>query len=184
MNMKNILIVILLVVGLSGMVLVEGYINPENKRQQQKYNFEQKEPLTNDFKNALKFKSRYIGNSSSFINLNYCLPLCDIGMTFHIIPDKLTGVVYYKSTAAGIDEGRLKRSLVYNSTANFVLIDNLKELELNFSGKDYMISRSDLEKWYGGKLNMLQDKDLWEVEVQDKLNDNKYVDRFISQNIK
>ena len=75
MRKLNILIIALLVVGICGLALVEGYIRPEMRRREQQYLSEQRDPLTHDFSRLLEFRSRYMGDASNLANLNYNLPL-------------------------------------------------------------------------------------------------------------
>jgi len=86
--------------------------------------------------------------------------------------------VNYKDSIDNISEEEVVKALLYNSTAAFALIDNLEGVNYNFPGTNFMILRSDVEKWYGEKLLGLLKKDEWKSKVQDKLLDNEYVNNF------
>ena len=182
MKKKNILIIALLVVGICGLALVEGYIRPEMRRREQKYLAEQNDPLTHDFSRLLEFKSPYMGDASNLSNLNYHLPLGGLKMKFQLYPEKLTAEITYEDSIAGIETELFERTLVYNATANFVLIDNLEALILNFEQYSYAISRSTVESWYGVNLKTLQDEARWAEEVQRPIYDRAYVKSFIEKN--
>ncbi len=179
---KNILIIALLVVGICGLALVEGYIRPEIRKREQNYLAEQSDPLTHDFSRLLEFKSRHMGDAPNLSNLNYHLPLGGLKMKLQLYPEKLTAEITYEDSVAGMETEFFERTLVYNATANFVLIDNLEALILNFERYSYAISRSTVESWYGATLKTLQDETRWAEEVQHPLSDRAYVKSFIEEN--
>lgn len=182
MKKRNILIIALLVIGLGALALVEGYIKPEMRRKEEQYLAEQGEPLTHDFSRLLEFKSRYMGDASNLANLNAALPLSGIERTLELFPESLTAEINYETLPAGIESALFSRALIYNATANFVLIGNLETLILNFGQDSYTIPRNAVESWYGIRLASLQEEALWAEKVQRPLTDRNYVDRFIEEN--
>ncbi len=186
MNIKkrNFIIIILLVIGILAFGVTEFYIKPQKQKQEAKYKLEQQYALTHDFDNVLKYKSKYMGNASNIINLNYTLPLCHIPRVNKINSDKFEYTIDYEGTVSSIGQETVKSDLIYNATANFVLIDNLKSINFNFIDISYNITRSDVEKWYNADLASFKDKTKWKKEVQDKLLDKTYVDKFWNINFK
>lgn len=182
MKKVNILIIALLVVGICGLALVEGYIMPEMRRREQQYLSEQGDPLTHDFNRLLKFKSRYMGDASNLSNLNLNLPLYEIPRTFQLYPETLTAEINYQDSLTGIEAALFDRALVYNATANFVLVENLETLILNFGKDSFTISRCAVESWYGIELASLQNEARWAEKVQRPLSDRAYVKSFIEEN--
>ncbi len=182
MRKLNILIIALLVVGICGLALVEGYIRSEMSRREQQYLSEQRDPLTHDFSRLLEFRSRYMGDASNLANLNYNLPLSDLQRKFQLHPEALTAEIKYQDSPTGIEAELFDRALVYNATANFVLIDNLETLILNFEHDSYTISRRAVESWYGVDLASLQSEARWADKVQRPLSDRAYVNSFIKEN--
>jgi len=182
MRNKNILIVVLLAVGFCGLALVEGYIKPRQKSQEEQYMKAQQDPLTHDFSRLLKFKSPYMGDASNLGNLNRNLPLADVRRTLELSPDDLTAEIFYQVRPADIEKGLFHRALVYNATANFVLIDNLELLIFDFDQSSYAIYREAVEDWYGLELSSLQVEARWTEKVQEPLTEKGYVDSFISRN--
>lgn len=181
MNKKNILIAVLAAVGIVCMVLFEGFVKPEFETKQKQYNdIKQNDALTHDFGSVLKYKNFYMGDSSNIINLTYNLPLKNVAKTFNLYPEKLMLEINNKDTVSDIGETKLKQALVYNSTAYFVLIDNLKIVKFNFVGVSYTIKRGQVEYWYGvNSLRTLQEVNKWKSDVQKKLYDEDYVDNFM-----
>ncbi len=182
MKKRNILIIALLVIGLGALALVEGYIKPGMRKKEEQYLAEQEEPLTHDFSRLLKFKSRYMGDASNLANLNAALPLSGIERTLELFPESLTAEINFQGSAAAVEAGLFNRALVYNTTANFALIENLEVLILNFEGDSYTISRSAVEGWYGVRLASLQNRDTWAEKVQRPLSNRAYVHSFIENN--
>ncbi|MFB4326108.1 MULTISPECIES: DUF4825 domain-containing protein [Paenibacillus] len=181
MSRKNWLIVVLLLIGIGGMVALEGYIKPKAHEQAVQYEAEQNDPLTHDIRNSLKFASPYMGNAGNLINLNASLPMRDIERTFQLYPEELTAELRFKSRVGDLKEDMLKQTLVYNSTANFAMIDNLDTLIFKFEDRSFTIRRDEVEAWYGigTGLASLREAVTWEKEVQARLHDNKYVSEYV-----
>lgn len=172
-----------MIFGILEMAAIEGYVKPEINRRHKKYALDQLDPITNDYKNIIKFKNKYMGNASNIINLNWNLPFSDIPMTFELFPDKFTLEINYKKNSQDIDSAKLEKALIYNSTANFMLIDNLKAIKFNFEEKSYTVKRDTVENWFGIKPEALQNEKLWNEKVQNRLKDESYVDKIFSQGI-
>lgn len=183
MKKKNWLILILLLIGGIGYGVVEAYIVPQMEEKQETYQEEQQDPITHDFESILKFKSKYMGDAGNFINLNGHLPLNDLERTYQMYPDELTAEIHFKAKASQVDQKLLKQALIYNSTANFVLIDNLEVLHFNFENMTYTLQRNMVEEWYGVSLAALQSPDVWKKEVQEKLTDEGYISEFMADNV-
>ncbi|UFJ41126.1 DUF4825 domain-containing protein [Brevibacillus humidisoli] len=183
MKKRNGWIIALMMIGVIGMLYVEGVAKPQLQRQEQQEQLAQLNPLTHDIAHVLPYKSKYMGNAGNLTNLNNRLPLYNIAKTYQLYPDQLTAEISYEEAAASIDEELRTHAIVYNSTANFVLIDNLQVLKLNFQDDSYTIRREAVERWYGDAFNSLQEKERWEKEVSSKLSDQGYVKRFMEKNV-
>ncbi|MEQ6378330.1 DUF4825 domain-containing protein [Bacillaceae bacterium S4-13-58] len=135
----------------------------------------QQEPATHDLNSILEYKNKYMGNASNVSNLFQHLPLSNVGMNFELHPENLEIEVNYKDTVWNIGEEKVKSSLLYNSTAAFALIDNLKIIDYNFSGASYQVKSADVESLYSDFNNILE-KENWSNYVQSKMNDLQYVE--------
>lgn len=175
MKTRNFVIITLLVIGIILFGVVQGIVIPQNERSQQKYILDQKDPLTHDFKSIIKYKNKYMGNASNLINLFHSLPLNDVGMSFQLYPDTFTAEVDYKETVWGIGKDKVDRALIYNATAAFILIDNLKAIDFNFTGASFKVSRESVEKWYDTDLSSLFAEAAWKNKVQSRMQDGDYV---------
>ena len=175
MKTRNRIIVFLAIIGIILFVLVQGVIIPKNNQKNDEYTAQQKSPITHDLKSVLKYNSKYMGDSSNLVNLFHTLPLNNIPMSFELFPDKLIAQVNYKDSIENISEDTAREVLIYNSTVAFALIDNLKEINYNFTGRAYKVKRVDVEKWYGTGLQGLLNENEWKSKVQDKLKGSDYV---------
>lgn len=184
MKKINIVIIALLALGLCGLALMEGYIKPGIRKKEEQYLAEQGDPLTHDFSRILKYRSRYMGDVSNLANLNADLPLSDFPRTFQLYPETLMAEINFQGPAKAIEKALFNRILLYNATANFVLVDNLEVLLLNFEDSSYSITRSAVEDWYSVELASLQEEAEWTERVQQPLSDGAYVNAFIEKNIR
>jgi len=175
MKNRNRWIVGLLVMGIALFAVVQFFEIPHRQAEQQQYLIAQQEPATHDLNTILKYKSKYMGNASNDANLFYHLPMSNTGMNFQLFSEKLALEVNYKDTIWNIGEKKVKRSLLYNSTAAFALIDNLQEVDYNFPGTSYRVKRTDIEELYSNFADILQTNQ-WKTSVQAKMDDTQYVD--------
>lgn len=173
---RNILILVLLIIGVVALCVVEIEIKPSVRRQQQAYLVAQLNPLTNDFERIVKFKNPYMGNNSNDGNLNANLPLANIPHTFVIHPQTRELDIRYTETVQDIGLTRVQSSLVYNATANFALIDNLDSIKFEFPGTSYRVTRAQVQSWYGVTPSTLAHQTVWKQNVQSKLANSQYVE--------
>lgn len=172
---RNMVIIILLIIGAIALCVVEFGIKAKIHRQHQQYEVAQLNPQTNDFANIIKFKNRYMGNNSNDANLHANLPLADVPHTFSIHPTtRELGIRYTKSMHA-IGVNIVQSSLVYNATAYFALIDNLNAITFVFPGTSYHVTRARVQSWYSVAPSKLTNQSSWNQDVQSKLSDSKYV---------
>lgn len=178
MNNRNKIIVILLAVGMLLFSVVQFIIVPGINHRQEQYAIAQTDSLTHDIGNVLKYRSKYIGDSSNMANLFYSLPLNNVSMKFEIDSHDCSLTVNYLNTVWNIGEAKVQRDLVYNSAASFSLIDNLTKITYEFSGKSYSVTRSQFETAFGTPLSSLLNQKVWNEKIQSKLNDPAFVKKF------
>lgn len=128
MKAKNLWLVCLCMIGLMGLVVVKGVINPKLAADQRRYEAEQNSPLTHDFTAVTKYQNAYMGNFSNLSHLNQNLPLHEQLDGYQLFPETLTAQINYSLNTNEMDAVQLDRILVYNALANFVLIDNLEQI--------------------------------------------------------
>ncbi|MHA0856424.1 DUF4825 domain-containing protein [Paenibacillus sp. CMAA1364] len=175
MKNRNFIIVGLLLLGIIISVLVYGVINPRLAKNEEQYAQDQQDPLTHDVTSILKYRNKYMGNATNNIHLMGSLPLANIDRTFQQFPDTFTFEVHFKENILAIDKGHLEKSLIYNASAAFSLIDNLDEIHFIFMEDSYSVTRSAVAQWYNVDLSTLTDEHTWKQLVQSKLSDESYV---------
>ncbi|GMA64135.1 DUF4825 domain-containing protein [Alicyclobacillus fastidiosus] len=171
---RNVLIIVLLIIGVIALCVVEFGVKAR-LRQQQAYQVAQLNPLTNDFANIVKFKNPYMGNNANDANLNANLPLANVPHTFVIHPQTRELDIRYTETIQDIGFTNVQSSLVYNATANFALIDNLDSMRFVFPGASYHVTRALVQSWYGVAPATLANQTAWKQNVQSKLANPQYV---------
>jgi hypothetical protein len=178
MKTRNKLIICLAIMGIVLFGLVQGIVIPKNNQKKNEYMAQQQDPIIHDLNSILKYKTKYMGDSSNIVNLFNKLPLNNIQMSYELFPGKLTAELNYKDSIENIKADKVNKALIYNSTAAFALVDNLEVINYNFPDGEYKVLRSDVEKWYGTELTGLLSSKEWENKVQNKLKDIEYVDNF------
>ncbi|GAB6926737.1 hypothetical protein JCM10914A_07200 [Paenibacillus sp. JCM 10914] len=185
MKKRNGLIILLLILGIVGMIYVEGYLKPKAHEETLQYELEQNDPATHDIRRSLKYANQYMGNAGNLSNLNISLPWHDLRRTFQLYPDELTAEIRYQAVAYEQDRQKLKQFLAYNSTANFVMIDNLELLVLEFEDLSFTIQRKDVAAWFidqsGHNLIDLQHPETWHSEVQTRVQQEEYAQQFVER---
>lgn len=196
MKTREKLIMALLTCGIIIFCYINFIVIPKTNIAGIKYGLEQMDAATHDLNYILKYKHKYMGNASNLINLYRHLPLNIDKTTFQLFSDDLTLQVQYKDKVEvigaqsltdreNIPEGTPKqkqaaiqnevhKSLLYNSTAAFALIDNLEYVEYKFLDVTYQVSRADTEKLYND-FNKLLMQPAWKEQVQQPLSNSTYV---------
>ncbi|MGN7359696.1 DUF4825 domain-containing protein [Paenibacillus sp. SAF-054] len=179
---KNKSILLLAAVGVLLFSAVQGIVLPQWDRNEQIYAAEQLSPLTHDLESIMKYQNKYMGNASNLSNLMHTLPLSEVRSTMELHPDSLTADIIYHSRATDVDPEKLEQTLIYNATAAFALIDNLKRIRFRFDDRLYETERGRLEEWYGKRLSSLTDSPkIWKPDVQHPLAEPSYVKKGISR---
>jgi len=176
MKKRNNVIIILSLVAIALFCFVELIVLPQQRAQAESYKLAQQEPTTHDLASILTYKSKYMGDASNSGNLFHKLPLSEYLDGFEQDPTAFELTVNYKKYTSEIGTEKLQKVLIYNSTAAFALIDNLKTIQYHFTDHTYVINRKDVEELYSvPKLANLLNQSSWKQYVQDKLKDSKQV---------
>jgi transcriptional regulator with XRE-family HTH domain len=135
--------------------------------------------------NIIKYKNKYVGNNSNDSNLINSLPLSEYGYVFAIDPDNLSLTIDYHITDWYIDENYyVEKSLLYNSVSIFALIDNVKTIKYNFSGKTYEVTRENVENYYPNYNEIVKDginKEAFNKYLESKITDDEFVDTYFTK---
>ena len=130
--------------------------------------------------NIIKYKNKFVGNNSNDGNLISSLPLSEYGYVFEIDSNNLGLIINYHITDWYINENYyLEKSLVYNSVAIFALIDNVRYIKYNFSGKSYEIKRENVENNFPNYNEIVEDgidKNAFNKYLESKISDIDFID--------
>ena len=130
--------------------------------------------------NIIKYKNKYVGNNVNDGYLISALPLSEYGYVFEIDSDNLGLIIDYHITDWYINENYyLEKSIVYNSVSIFSLIDNVKYIKYNFSGKTYEVKRENVEKNFPNYKDIVNDgvnKDAFNKYLEQKISDIEFID--------
>lgn len=181
MRGRNLWIITLAVLGIVGLVIVEGFVNPRMEAKQTRYEAEQQNPLTHDFAALAKYRSPYMGDHSNLSHLNQALPLRERLNGYQLYPETFTAQVNYSMDTHEMDAEELERILIYNGVANFVMIDNLEQVVYQFEDTSHTLHRESVRQWTGTELEHLQNPDLWNSTVREKLVEPAQVKEAFSQ---
>lgn len=179
MGTKSKVILVLLIIGLSLFGIVQGIVLPNMKENKEQYARDQQEPVTHHFEESLPYENLYMGDASNTMNLFHSLPLNNIEKSFQLDSEEYSVEVIYNGKISEIGSEKIEKSVVYNATAAFVLIDNVEAVQFNFIDGDYEFSRSKVSEGYEIPLAELAEVEVWDREVQTKLNDPDYIQYFL-----
>jgi len=202
MKKRNKLIITLFTFGVILFTIVQFIIVPKQKADEERYLSNQLEATTQDLNYIIDCKNLYLGNFSNTNDLFHKLPLSVNDMTFEIFED-LTLKVEFKDTFLNVGKKSIEnksvsepsnveeldniykeevyKSLIYNSTAAFALIDNLEGITYHFSDVEYTVKEKDIKNLYSEFDNILNE-DRWKEEVQSPLEDSIYIKENFEKN--
>lgn len=175
MKNKNHIIIALALVAVALFVAVELVFLPQQRQSEENYRVAQQEPVTHDLAAILPYQSKYMGDASNNMNLFHTLPLNEYLNGFEQNPELLGLTVNYNKSTGEIETQKLKRAIIYNSTSAFALIDNLKVLNYRFNDQTYTVTRSGVRRAVAENLAGLLNKSVWKTDLQNKLQDDGYV---------
>ena len=131
--------------------------------------------------NIIKYKNKYVGNNSNDANLISSLPLSEYGYVYEIDTENLGLTIDYHITDWYINENYyLEKSIVYNSVSIFSLIDNVKYIKFNFSGKTYEVKRENVENNFPNYKDIVKDginKNAFNKNLEQKISDVEFIEQ-------
>ncbi len=131
--------------------------------------------------NIIQYKNKYVGNNSNDSNLIEKLPLSEYGYVIEIDSENLGLTIDYHVTDWYINENQyLEKSLLYNATSIFLLIDNVQEITFHFSGKSYQVTRKQIEEYYPNYKEIAGneiDKEKFNQYVENKMKDEEFIQK-------
>lgn len=166
--MKHKVILALLVIGLASYSWMELIHLPSQEKIQAEENLKQLHPETHNFEKVRIHENLYMGNASNTSQLFRNLPLSQRVESFEMDPDQLLLIVKYHDPK-NESERLVQQSVIYNTTAAFVLIKNLQQVEIRFPNASFIINRKNVEKWFGTDFLALIEPVEFKKKVQEPL---------------
>ncbi|MFS0689182.1 DUF4825 domain-containing protein [Sporosarcina sp. 179-K 8C2 HS] len=128
----------------------------------------QQDPLKHDFGTVLDYKNDYMGDASNTSGLFQSLPLNEYKGTIEMKPEEFYLLVHYEAKSAEL-EGKAEQAVIYNSTAAFLLINNLEKVNMAFLDESYVVTRENVMDWFGEDFGSLIDPEQFKGQVQKEL---------------
>ncbi|MEK4245781.1 DUF4825 domain-containing protein [Psychrobacillus sp. FSL K6-2684] len=176
--MKNKIIIVLFIIG----IILFGWMNlfyiPAEEKAMEEETIQQLNPETHDFSKVLAYENRYMGNLTNNAKLFQSLPLQNYLNGYEQDSKIHLLIVNYKDLE-GLPQQHIQKSIIYNTTAAFVLIKNLEQIELRFPTESFFVKRENVERVLGD-LEVLLDPEVFEEQVQSPLN-NAVLEEWIVQ---
>lgn len=119
-----------------------------------------------------KFKDAYVGNASAVGNIVSRVESAEQFRGFELKTDEEPyGIILNYD---GKDpEKNYKKTVVYNATFLFALIQNVDWVTFNFANEEYTITKEKLQNWYGEDFTEMQSEDEVKTFIQKHLDDDK-----------
>ncbi|WP_438311661.1 DUF4825 domain-containing protein [Sporosarcina sp. FA9] len=171
--MKGKLIIGLLIVGIVLFGWIQFYYLPKMDAAVEQEQLEQLEPETHQFSRVLKYENSYMGAAGNTINLIVNLPMSEIPKTFEQDPETFRFTINYEKGIEEIGAARVKKAILYNSTAVFTLIKNMETVEFHFTDKTYTVTRERVINWFGEDISPFIDEQVFEEKVQQPILENE-----------
>lgn len=175
MKKRNNIIIGLALVAIILFAVMEFVVIPKQQQQANNYSLAQQEPVTHDLGTILPYRSKYMGDASNNSNLFHALPMNECLNGFQQNSDLLELTMNYNVNSREIASQKLMKTLIYNSTAAFALIDNLQVLRYHFNDQTYQVTRNEIQSAVAAHPSELLNKQIWKTNLQDKLQDEVYV---------
>ena len=125
---------------------------------------------------VFQYKNAYVGDNSAVINI----------VNNSMQSDNFRGLeLKTKETPYGIilnydgseSENNDKRTVIYNATYLFALIQNAEWITFNFDHQEYEITKDALIKWYGEDFSTFQSEDELKTLIQNNWDDEQRVNQ-------
>ncbi|KQL34628.1 DUF4825 domain-containing protein [Psychrobacillus sp. FJAT-21963] len=120
---------------------------------------------THSFEKVLAYENDYMGDAANTSNLFNNLPLANDKKSIEMDSEKLILVVNYDSLSSEETE----KAVIYNTTAAFVLIKNIEEINLQYSDRTYVVKKANVKEWFGNDFSQLINPEVFKKLVQNPL---------------
>lgn len=166
MDKQKILLIVVVLIGVPLFIWIQFFEVPNKvKIGEEKM---QQDPTTHQFEKVQQYEHEYMGDASNIGQLFEALPLSNYKGTFEMEPEEFFLKMNYISTSA-LPIEKIKQAIIYNTTAAFVLIENLEMIEMHFDDASYTVKKENVEQWFGEPVTELKIPEAFKEKVQDQL---------------
>ena len=123
-----------------------------------------------------QYKNAYVGDNSAVINIvNHSMQSDNFKRLELKTKEKPYGVIInYDGSDA---EQNYKKTVIYNATYLFALIQNAEWITFNFDHQEYKITKDALIEWYGQDFRKLQSEEALKTLIQNNWDDEHKVNQ-------
>ena len=166
MDKQKVLLIVVVLIGVPLFIWIQFFEVPNKvKIGEEKM---QQDPTTHQFEKVQQYEQKYMGDASNIGQLFEALPLGNYKGTFEMEPEDFFLNMNYLSTSE-IPKEKIKQAVLYNTTATFVLINNLEEIEMSFDDESYVVRKENVVEWFGEPITELKNPQAFMEKIQDQL---------------
>lgn len=111
-------------------------------------------------KDIFKYKNSYVGDNSAVGNILGMLPqggrLKQFSLGTTEKPYRITA--QYNEAASPMSKSEIRETVIFNATFLFTLVKNVDQIRLELEGQSYLITREQLQSWYGKDLDQFKNE--------------------------
>ncbi|MGG3836427.1 DUF4825 domain-containing protein [Paenibacillus thiaminolyticus] len=134
-------------------------------------------------KDIFQYKNSYVGDNSAIGSILGMLPQSDRLKQFSLStaekPYRIT--VQYNEAASPMSESEIRESVIFNATFLFALVRNVDQVHLELEGQSYLITREQLQSWYGKDLDQFENEQDLRNLTQEFIPDKEKVDQLFAK---
>lgn len=176
LKVRHRLIMMISIIGVVGFFIVQTIVLPAIAEREKAYQDAQNEALSHDIEQSMRYQHKYMGDAGNLTQMFCSLPLREVPMSFELDSDRFRVQVKYEVSLDELDEWKREQAFIYNATAAFALIENLREIDFQFLDRSFVVERETVEEWYEMPLPSLIEGDSWETVVRQPLADADYLE--------
>ncbi|CAH8705030.1 DUF4825 domain-containing protein [Paenibacillus thiaminolyticus] len=134
-------------------------------------------------KDIFQYKNSYVGDNSAIGSILGMLPQSDRLKQFSLNtaekPYRIT--VQYNEAASPMSESEIRETVIFNATFLFALVQNVDQVHLELEGQSYLITREQLQSWYGKELDQFENEQDLRKLTQEFVPDKDKVDQLFAK---
>ncbi|WII37874.1 DUF4825 domain-containing protein [Paenibacillus thiaminolyticus] len=134
-------------------------------------------------KDIFQYKNSYVGDNTAIGSILGMLPQSDRLKQFSLSttekPYRIT--VQYHEAASPMSESEIRETVIFNATFLFALVQNVDQVHLELKGQSYLLTREQLQSWYGKELDQFENEQDLRKLTQEFIPDKDKVDQLFAK---